>query len=119
MDLIQATHYIPPEAETTEQKVLNEIKNNTSSKEQLKKVATEFESIFVAKMFSTMDKTVDREGGILGGETRYMDKFKSYMYNELGRELASNPHSSIGFAKQIYDQMEKFIPEASEVDTQI
>lgn len=93
-----------------DQDVLNNIKSSTSSKEQLKKVATEFESIFVAKMFSLMDQTVDKEGGILGEENKHTEKFKSFMYNELGRQLASNPHSSFGFAKQIYSQMEKFLP---------
>lgn len=92
-----------------EQQIINQIKNSASSKEQLKKVASEFEGIFISKMFSLMDETVDREGGILGEETRYMDKFKSYMYNELGRELASNPHTTFGFAKQIYTQMEKYV----------
>lgn len=92
-----------------EQQIYNRIKETSSNKEQLKKVASEFESIYIAKMFSLMDKTVDKEGGIFGEETKYLDNFKSYMYNELGRELASNPHSSIGFAKQIYSQMEKFV----------
>jgi len=31
------------------------------------------------------------------------------MYNELGRQLANNPRSTFGFAKQVYSQMEKFI----------
>lgn len=92
-----------------EQEVYNRIKETPSTKEQLKKVASEFESIYIAKMFSLMDKTVDKEGGIFGEETKYMDNFKSYMYNELGRDLASNPNTSFGFAKQIYSQMEKFV----------
>jgi len=92
-----------------EQQVFNQIKDSASSKEQLKKVSTEFEAIFISKMFSQLDQTVDREGGILGEETKHTEKFKSYMYNELGRQLANNPHSSFGFAKQIYSQMEKFI----------
>jgi len=42
---------------------IEQIKRGTKShKEQLKKVATEFESIFVAKMLNEMDKTVDKEG---------------------------------------------------------
>lgn len=92
-----------------EQQVFNQIKNSGTSKEQLKKVSSEFEAIFISKMFSMLDQTVDREGGILGEETKHLEKFKSYMYNELGRQLASNPHSSFGFAKQIYTQMEKFV----------
>lgn len=111
MSLIDPTVYSSniSDAVSGEQQVYNQIKTGTSKKEQLKKVATEFESIFISKMFSLMDKTVDKEGGILGEETKYLDNFKSYMYNELGRELASNPHSTFGFAKQIYSQMEKYV----------
>lgn len=112
MDLIESTSYMQnrSDAVSGEQQILNQIKNSASNKEQLKKVATEFESVFISKMFSLMDETVDREGGIFGEETKHMDKFKSYMYNELGRQLASSPHSTFGFAKQIYSQMEKYLP---------
>lgn len=111
MDLIQSTNYstMIPETVNGEQQVLNQIKNSGSNKAQLKKVSQEFEGIFISKMFSLMDESVDREDGIFGEETKYMDKFKSYMYNELGRQLASNPHTTFGFAKQIYTQMEKFV----------
>lgn len=90
--------------------VLNDIKRGTSSeKEQLKKVATEFEAIFVTKMISSLDKTVDREGGLFGEESKFMDNFKSLMFNDIGRQIANNPHSSIGIAKQMYEQMEKTV----------
>ncbi len=105
------TQSLPAETVSGEQQILNRITQTSSSKEQLKKVATEFEGIFISQMFSKMDETVDKEGGIFGDETKYMDKFKSYMYNELGRQLANNPHSTFGFAKQIYSQMEKYLPE--------
>jgi len=112
MSLIEPINYNlinSGDAINADQQVFNRIKESESGKEQLKKVATEFESIFIAKMFSTMDQTVDREGGIFGEETKYYDSLKSYMYNEMGRSLASNPHSTFGFAKQIYQQMEKFV----------
>ena len=89
-----------------EQQVFNQIKGSTSGKAQLEKVLKEFEAVFIAKMFTQLEQTVDREGGILGEETKHTEKFKSYMYNELGRQLANNPHSTFGFAKQIYEQME-------------
>lgn len=109
MSLIEPTNYLnTTEAVNADQQIFNQVKQGTS-KEQLKKVASEFEGIFISKMFSLMDNTVDREGGILGEETKYMDKFKSFMYNELGRQLASNPRTTFGFAKQIYTQMEKFV----------
>ena len=77
-----------------------------TEKEQLKKVAGEFESIFISKMLTEMDKTVDKEGSLFQ-ESKYMDNLKSFMYNEIGREIASNPHTSIGIAKQLYTQLEK------------
>lgn len=112
MSLITPTDYtslMSSDAVNTDQQIFNQIKGKSSGKEQLKETAKEFESIFIAKMFSTMDKTVEKEGGIFGEETKYLDNFKSYMYNELGRNLANNPHSSFGFAKQIYEQMEKYV----------
>ena len=39
----------------------------------------------------------------------YLDSFKPYMFQELGRDLASNPHTTFGFAKTIYEQMEKYV----------
>lgn len=109
MEINLSTYANIPETVSGEQQILNRIKDNPSSKEQLKKVATEFEGIFISKMFSLMDQTVDRESGIFGEETRHLDKFKSYMYNELGRQLAANPHTTFGFAKQIYAQTERYI----------
>lgn len=89
---------------------LNNIKNG-SGKEQLKKASTEFEAIFVSKMLDMLDKTVDKEGSLFGDESKYMDNFKSIMYQDIGRQISSNPHTSIGLAKQMYAQMERSIPE--------
>ena len=114
MSLIEPSNYtsaIPSGAINGDQQIFNQIKGSGSGKEQLKKVSKEFESVFISKMFSLMDQTVDREGGIFGEETKYVDNLKSYMYDEIGRNLANNPHSTFGFAKQIYQQMEKFVKE--------
>lgn len=80
--------------------------SSKSEKEQLQKVATEFESIFVSKMMMEMDKTVDKENSLFQ-ESKYMDNLKSFMYNQIAREISSNPHTSIGVAKQLYTQLEK------------
>lgn len=85
------------------------IKNGAKTeKEQLQKVATEFESIFVAKMLTEMDKTVDKDGSLFQ-ESKYLDNLKSFMYNGIAREISSNPHTSIGVAKQLYTQLEKTV----------
>jgi len=112
MGLIEPTMYnsaMPSETLNGEQEVINRIKDSPSGKEQLKKVAKEFESVFISKMFSLLDKTVDKEGGIFGEESKYYDTFKSYMYNELGRQLSNSPRTTFGFAKQIYEQMENSV----------
>ena len=88
-----------------DQYTLNNIKGAGNQKAQLKKVGEEFETMFLTKM----DKTVDREGGLLGQESRYVDTFKTHVYSEVSRQLSKNPHTSIGIASQIYKQMERYV----------
>src|SRR5574344_1520123 len=83
----------------SDQQIFNQVANSTDSKEKLHKVANEFESIFITKMLTLYDKTVDRENGLFGEENSYYDKMKSFVFNEVGRQLASNPRTSFGFAK--------------------
>ena len=93
----------------SDQVLYNRIKESGDSKAQLKKAAEEFEAIFITKMLSEMDKTVDREGGLFGDKTQYVDTFKSIVYQQIGHDMASKPNSSIGMAQQIYKQMEKYV----------
>ena len=46
---------------------------------------------------------------IFGKESQYVDTFKSIVYQQMGRDLASNPRTTFGFADQIYRQMEKYV----------
>lgn len=93
----------------SDQVLYNRIKESGDSKAQLRKAAEEFEAIFVTKMLTEMDKTVDKEGGIFGQESKYEDTFKSIVYQQIGHDIASNPRSSFGMAEQIYKQMEKYV----------
>lgn len=104
------TNNLSPDIVNIDVQRLGNIKTLKSPKAQLQKVSKEFEAIFITKMLNTMDKTVDKEGGIFGNDDKYMDKFKSYIYDEVGRDIAKNPLTSVGFAKQIYSQMEKYLP---------
>ena len=79
-----------------------------SEKEQLKKVATEFESIFISKMLNEMEKTVDKEGSLFQ-ESKYLDNLKSFMYNDIARQIVNDPRANIGIAKQMYTQLEKTV----------
>ena len=95
------------DAVNRETQVVNDIRKAGGERAQLKKVSQEFESIFITQMLNMMDKTVDDEGGIFG-KGKYMQNFKSFIYNEMGREMSQNPRTTFGFAKQIYEQMERF-----------
>lgn len=93
-----------------DQELYNQIKNSGDEKTQLKKVATEFESIFITKMLEEMDKTVDREeDGLFGNDRQYEDTFKSIVFQQMGRDLANNPRTTFGFADQIYRQMQHLV----------
>ena len=92
-----------------DQVLYNRIKEAGDSKAQLKKAGEEFESIFITKMLTEMDKTVDRSDSIFGEKSPYVDTFKSIVYQQIGHDMASNPRSQIGLAAQIYKQMEKYV----------
>ena len=106
---IAKSHLNTSQTVNADQVLFNRIKESGTQKEQLKKVATEFESIFVTKMLSEMDKTVDKEGSLFGEESKYVDTFKSIIYQQMGRDIASNPRTTFGFADQIYRQMERYV----------
>ncbi len=89
---------------------INTVRASGTQRQQLKKIAKEFEAILVSKMLTQMDKTVDRENSMFG-ESKYMDNFKSIFFNQIGRDVANSPTSNIGFAKQLYAQMEKSVPQ--------
>lgn len=72
--------------------------------------AKEFESIFIAKMLTEMDKTIDKEGSLFQ-DSKYLDNFKSFMYNDIARTIAKDPNQNLGIAKQLYTQLEKTIKE--------
>lgn len=92
-----------------EAQIFNNIKNSGDKKAQLKKVANEFESMFITKMMKMMDKTVEKGEGIFGQDSKYENTFKDFVFQEVGRSLASNERTSFGFAKQIYSQMERYV----------
>ncbi|MBR6126547.1 rod-binding protein [bacterium] len=94
----------------SDQVLYNRIKEAGDEKAQLKKAATEFESIFITKMLQEMDKTVDKEeNGLFGNDNKYEEAFKSIVFQQMGRDLANNPRTSFGFADQIYRQMEHLV----------
>lgn len=93
----------------SDQIMYNRIKESGDSKEQLRKAAEEFESIFITKIMNQMDKTVDKTGSLFGEKSPYVDAFKGIVYQQIAHDMSSNPRTSIGLADQIYKQMEKFV----------
>ena len=104
------THTMTNSSQGADFDVVNTIRSSGTQKEQLKKVAKEFEAILVSKMLTQMDKTVDRENSLFG-ESKYEENFKSILFNQIGRDVANSPISNIGFAKQLYQQMERSVPD--------
>lgn len=104
------THTMTNYSQGADFDVVNTIRSSGTQKEQLKKVAKEFEAILVSKMLTQMDKTVDRENSLFG-ESKYEENFKSILFNQIGRDVANSPTSNIGFAKQLYQQMERSVPD--------
>ena len=96
------------QAANAETSIFNQIKGSGTSREQLKKAATEFEAVFITKMLTMLEKTVEKDDGAFGQEGDFLKNFKSLMFNEMGRSMAKSPTSTFGFASQIYKQMEKF-----------
>jgi Rod binding domain-containing protein len=76
----------------------------TENQSKLMDSAKEFEAVFVTKMLEIIDSTVDREGGFLGqGKTAQM--FKPFYHQEIAKSIVSNPETSFGLAKQMYEQL--------------
>lgn len=94
-----------------EAQIFNSIKASGGQKTQLKKVGQEFETLFMTKIMTLMDKTVDKKDGLFGEESKYVDTFKNHVFQEVSRQLSQNPHTSIGIASQIYKQMERYVQE--------
>ena len=93
----------------SDQVLYNRIKEAGDSKAQLMKAGEEFESIFITKLLSQMDKTVDRSNSIFGDKSPYVDTFKSIVFQQMAHDMASNPRTSTGIADQIYKQMERYV----------
>lgn len=84
----------------------------SGDKEQLKKVAQQFESIFMHMMLKSMRSTVG-DGG-LTEKSHAREIFESMFDQELADTMAES--GDLGIADLIYKQMEKYVSAASEED---
>jgi len=85
---------------------LQNMQNLTGDKKKQMDAAKDFEAVFVTKMLDIIDSTVDREGGFLG-KGKAAAAFKPFYHQAIAQEIVSNPDSSFGLAKQMYEQMEQ------------
>ena len=79
----------------------------SKKKEELMAAANQFESVFINQLFKALNATVQKDGMFSGGRGEEM--FKSMFYEEIAKDIASNPATSFGFAKQIYEQMKDMV----------
>jgi flagellar protein FlgJ len=90
-------------AETNRLSLLTGIKFQNKTEAELLKAAQQFEAVFIGQLFNQMDKTVERDEMFSGGRGEEM--FRSMFYDEVANSVASDPTTSFGLAKQIYEQM--------------
>lgn len=77
--------------------------NNQDSDEKLKKAAQDFEAVFIKQFMEILDSTVTKGEFMHGGKAE--ETFRSMLNEEISKNIASNPASTFGLAKQIYEQM--------------
>jgi len=77
-------------------------KKKTEDK-KLMDTCQEMESLFVAKMFKEMRKTVHKTDWINGGFAEEI--FEDMLYDKYALKVSKN--ANLGLAKQMYDQMSK------------
>jgi len=86
----------------TTKKVERLSKTKTKSKDELKKVTQEFESVFLEQLFKTMRKTIPKSGFLDGGQS---EEIYTYMLDqELSKKLSQR---GIGIADVLYKQLSK------------
>jgi len=77
------------------------------SEKELMEAAKQFEAVFINKLFKAMDSTVHRTGMFSGGRGEKM--FRSMFFDEIAKSASSDPTTSFGFAKQVYEQMKDLV----------
>ena len=81
----------------------NEISKTKQIDEKLMNTCIEMESLFVAKMFKEMRKSVGKSDWLHGGFAE--DIFKDMLFDEYSLMVSKN--SNLGLAKMIYDELSR------------
>lgn len=86
---------------------MSELQKQGGSRDEkkLQQAAKDFEAIFVHQMLDAMDKTVDREGSIMGGGSSEQ-YFRGMLNEEIAKSMTNRlGGSGFGLAESIYKQM--------------
>lgn len=82
---------------------IEELAQKSETNAKLKKLAQEYESIFVSMMFKQMDQAGFKSDLVDTGMSR--DIYKDMYYNEIAKKAAFK--SDLGIAEAMYDQIKK------------
>lgn len=80
--------------------------NNKPENKKLKEASQQFESVFVHQLLQVMDKTIERSDFMHGGQGE--DMFRDLFYQEIAKNISSNPSYSFGLGKQVYEQLSRY-----------
>lgn len=87
---------------------VGELKNTLShsqERQKLKEASQQLEAVFLKQLLDAMDKTVDRENGILNGG-HAEETFRGLLNQHIAVSMATRRGGSgLGFAESIYKQM--------------
>ena len=86
---------------------LSGINFKNKDNKELMQAARQFEAVFVNQLFKALDATIEREGMFSGGRGEEM--FRSMFHDEIAKKISSDPTTSFGLAKQIYEQMKDMV----------
>lgn len=78
-------------------------KSEQGNDDKLKKASKDFEAVFVKQFMDIMQSTVDKGDFMHGGQAE--ETFQSMLNDEMAKNISSSPHTSFGFAEQIYKQL--------------
>ena len=84
----------------------------TAGQRKLKKVANDFEAVFVQQLIDAMDKTVDREDSLLGGGEAEKT-FRGMLNQQMATNIAQSSSTGGGFgmAQSVFEQSVQLLEE--------
>jgi len=84
---------------------LKNAQDKEKAKLRLKEVSYELEAIFINQLLKEMRRSVHKVPFLHGGYAE--EVFEDMLYDEYAKLMAKSDH--FGFAKQIYDQLSKYL----------